>query len=222
MFFVVFESTTPKSRAAVAGEYYVQMQKLLQSQPGFISEVPYASPIHDDQQVLIAKWTDEAGVLIWRNQHDHLQIQYKARNGVFDAYRLRVGPDLLPTESQAVQETDAVTKHKGQFIVLYEGPLTTSTRNVSDLVNPEKGSAATLAELVDASVYQSEKSVLWITSWPTQAAAVRFESAVQRTEGDVVPVFRVKRDYGGIDRSEAPRDADADQAASVEKGGKVA
>ncbi|KAL8732305.1 MAG: hypothetical protein Q9166_002877 [cf. Caloplaca sp. 2 TL-2023] len=207
MFFIVLESTTPISRAAIAGEYYIQMQKLLHTQPGFISEDPYAFPIHEDQQVLIAKWTDETGVYIWRKQHDYLQIQYKARHGVFDAYRLRVGPDMASSEDQRSTS----------------GRSTTSTVNVTDLIHPTKASVAdAAAELVDASVYQGEKSVLWISSWSTEMAAAGFECSLRRTARDTVHVFRVKRDHGGIERSEAPTVADAVQATTVVEEGKGA
>ena len=224
MFFIVFESTTPISKEAIAGEYYLQMQTLLQTQPGFISEVPFASPIHPDQTVLVAKWTDETGVHIWRKQHDHLRIQYKARQGIFETYRLRVGPDSSSSSEGGEQEEGEAqnqTKHKGRFVVLYEGPTSTSTANVTDLLDTAKGSVDDVAaELVDASVYQGEKSMLWISSWPTKEAAAGFENAICRTEGDAVHVFSVKRDYGGTDRSEAPAGADADQAASVAEDGK--
>ncbi|KAL8778938.1 MAG: hypothetical protein Q9213_007173 [Squamulea squamosa] len=226
MFFIVFESTTPGSKTAIAGEYYVQMQELLKAQPGFISETPFASPVHPDQQVLIAKWTDEKGVHIWRKQHDHLRIQYKARHGIFDAYRLRVGPDLASLNEDDQQEDEQgedVTRHKGRFIVLYEGPVTTSTASVTDIIDStgESGTGAA-AELVDASVYQGEESILWISSWPTRRAAAVFEKAIRRTEGDTVSTFRVKRDYGSTDRSEAPVGADADQAATVAEESKSA
>ncbi|CAO1606183.1 hypothetical protein XANCAGTX0491_009684 [Xanthoria calcicola] len=98
MFITVFECITPASEAAIGGQYYTQMQTLLRSQPGFISETPFASPIHPDKAVLIAKGETEAGVHIWRTQHEHLRIQYKARRSVFAGYRLRVGPELLSLE----------------------------------------------------------------------------------------------------------------------------
>ncbi|KAL8772276.1 MAG: hypothetical protein Q9209_002488 [Squamulea sp. 1 TL-2023] len=226
MFFIVFESTTPESKAAIAGEYYVQMQELLKTQPGFISETPFASPVHADQQVLIAKWTDEDGVHIWRKQHDHLQVQYKARQGIFGAYRLRVGPELSSFDEGNQQEDEQgkhITKHKGHFVVLYEGPETTSTASVTDIIDSTRGSASDAAVmLVDAAVYQGEKSMLWVSSWPTRAAAADFKKAIRRADGDTVHIFQVKRDYGDIDRSEAPVGADADQAASVAEESKSA
>ena len=113
-----------------------------------------------------------------------------------------------------------MTKHQGRFVVLYEGPVETSTARVTDMVDDTKTAGSDVAkELVGVSVYKGEKAVLWINSWPTEAAAVAFEGVIRRTEGDTVTVFRVKRDYGGNDRSEAPAGADAAQAPSVEEMG---
>ena len=223
MFIIVFESTTPASKAAVGAQYYTQMQALLRSQPGFISETPFASPIHPDQAVLIAKWETEAGVHVWRTQHEHLRIQYKARRSVFAGYRLRVGPELSGGKKGDEEEEEGegeVTQHAGRFVVLYEGPVSsTSTVRVTDLLDSATTDGADVAkDLVDASVYQGEKSVLWISSWTTEAAAVGFQKAIRRMEGDDVLVFRVKRDYGAVDRGEAPVGADAEQAASIVDG----
>ncbi|KAL8993200.1 MAG: hypothetical protein Q9169_006523 [Polycauliona sp. 2 TL-2023] len=225
MFIISFESSTPSSRLSIQSEYYTQMQSLLRTQPGFISETPFASPHHPDRAILIAKWENEAGVHIWRKQFQHLQIQYKARHGVFAGYRLRVGPELSSSSivsgaEDAVDEAEGeeeVTKHEGRYMVVYEGLVSmTGTADVTDLVDSGKGNVADVVkEMVDAAVYQGEKSVLWISSWRTENAAVAFQEAVTRVEGDSVIVFRVKRDYGGMDRSEAPVGADEAQAASV-------
>ena len=113
-----------------------------------------------------------------------------------------------------------MTQHAGRFVVLYEGAVSsTSTVRVTDLVDSASVDGADVSkDLVDASVYQGEKTVLWISSWLTEAAAVVFQKAIRRMEGDDVLVFRVKRDYGGVDRREAPVGADAQQAASIADG----
>ena len=123
-------------------------------------------------------------------------------------------------EGEGEEEEGEVTQHAGRFVVLYEGPVSsTSTVRVTDLVDSATADGADVAkDLVDASVYQGEKSVLWISAWTTEAAAVAFQKAIRRTEGDDVLVFQVKRDYGAVDRGEAPVGADAEQAASIVDG----
>ena len=113
-----------------------------------------------------------------------------------------------------------VTQHAGRFVVLYEGAVaSTSTVRLTDLLDSATPDGADVAkDLVDTSVYQGEKAVLWISAWLTEAAAVGFQKAIRRMEGDDVLVFRVKRDYGAVDRGEAPVGADAEQAATIADG----
>lgn len=229
MFIIIFESTTPIARSKEAVGYYTALQKLLPSQPGFISEVPYPSLHHDDQQVLIAQWEDEKGVHIWRTPHDHLIVQRNVRDHIFDAYRLRVGPEVsTANETDSTPTQERVTKHEGHFIVLYERPVATSSAgeisgDLEDLIDPSKASVSgTSSHLVDVSVYKGESNLLWISAWPDKAAAYSFESSLHRRQDDTVHMVQVVRDYGKLDRSEAPKGANAAQDASVRDGEDVA
>ncbi|KAL9612978.1 MAG: hypothetical protein Q9167_002455 [Letrouitia subvulpina] len=230
MFFVIFELNIPASLTPVSTEYYMKLQNILPSQAGFISEVPYASPHHEGRQALVAKFVDEASVRAWRLQHDHLMMQYHARREVFDDYRLRVGPEIsLGQEGGEVKEgREHVTEKKGHVICLYERPMQATgetaepsslSNNVVDLVDPMAQKDPLLkdvvASLVDTTVYQSEKTVLWVSGWVDKDAAVGFEQLISRTHGDSIHIVRVERDYGKHDRNEAPEGADAAQAASV-------
>ena len=136
-----------------------------------------------------------------------------------------MGPQLASlleggTRGDEEGEEGEVTQHAGRFVVLYEGPVaSTSTERVTGLLDSATADGADVAkDLVDASVYQGEKTVLWISAWTTEAAAVGFQKAIRRMEGDDVLVFRVKRDYGAVDRGEAPVGADVEQAASIADG----
>ncbi|KAI9800262.1 MAG: hypothetical protein M1833_003376 [Piccolia ochrophora] len=226
MFFVIFELKIPSSRTPVSTAYYTTLQKLLQTQPGFISETPFASPHSADRQVLIAQFTDEESVHRWRTEHVHLQIEKKSRDDVFDDYRLRVGPEVSSTEDEDAQKGNHVTEKTGKVVVLYERPVTQEDttlppRDVTELIDPARASVAddVAASLVDTSVYQGEHHVVWISAWPSTAAATAFEASIRRKEGDVVHLVHVVRDYGRFDREEAPEGADAAQAASVSEGG---
>ncbi|KAL9044550.1 MAG: hypothetical protein Q9214_002319, partial [Letrouitia sp. 1 TL-2023] len=201
MFFVVFELDIPASRTPVSMEYYAKLQEILHSQAGFISEVPYASPHREGRQVLVAKFVDEASVRAWRLQHDHLMIQYHARREVFDDYRLRVGPEI--SRGQEGDEVSGggehVTEKKGQIICLYERPVRATreaaepssvSSDVVDLVDPvaqkDPSIKDVVASLVDTTVYQSEKTVLWVSGWVDKDAAVGFEHLISRTQGDSI------------------------------------
>lgn len=75
--------------------------------------------------------------------------------------------------------------------------------------------------LVDAVVYHNENSALWISSWSSEGAAVKFENSILRTQDDSMHLIRVERDYGMGNRKEAPpaapEGADAAQDASLQK-----
>ena len=227
MYFVVFESTVPKSRSATSTAYYSNLQKLLPLQPGFISEVPFGSSSNEEQQILISKFVDETSVHKWRLQHDHLMVEKKAREMVFEDYRLRAGPKLFSNDEEEEQDGGASTHKQGHFVVLYERPFTENAApffpEITALVDVTKSDISTVtASIVDFAVYQGAQTTLWISGWPTKAAAVQFERSVHRVPGDDVHLIRVARDYGKNDRAEAPEGADeAQAAAALEDGGAI-
>ncbi|KAL8957490.1 MAG: hypothetical protein Q9193_005251 [Seirophora villosa] len=221
MFFVVFQYQVPASRVAIAGEYYSKLQPILHAQPGFISETPYASPYEAHKQVLIARFVDEAAETNWRLQHDHLRIEKKGREVVFDDYRLRVGPSMNQSDATTLGSAGKEGGGNDRIVCLYERPVedgaaTPPPRSVSELIDPVKGAELDVsAALVDVEAYQSEKSVVWILGCNSASAATIFANSVRRVQDDSVELVEVKRDYGKYDRKEAPEDADAAQNASV-------
>ena len=82
MFLVIFESITLRSCAEISAKFYSSLQTILYTQPGFVSEVPYAFPFDGEKGVLVANFAAEAAEDHWRLQHDHLKIESKARNDV--------------------------------------------------------------------------------------------------------------------------------------------
>lgn len=216
MFFVIFESVVPSPARAISSQYYATLQSLLQLQSGFISEVPFVSLIHEGGQVLVAKFVDEAAVQSWRLQTDHLRIQKRARQHIFESYRIRVGPEILAEEKKK-ETKEPTTGMPGPFILLYQYPTprdinSSTVSKLSSLVNQEKPySSEILADLVDSAMYQSEQCVLWLASWPTEAAAINFKDLIRRVQGDAAHLVRVMRDYGKLDRKEAPKAADEAQ-----------
>jgi heme-degrading monooxygenase HmoA len=116
MYFVVFESTTPESREDVSTQYYITLQKLLQTQPGFISETPLGAPHDPTKAVLIGRFVDEESMKRWRLERTHLDIQRKARRDVMEKYKVRLGPSIASEEllGDDATETQApvVTLHQ--------------------------------------------------------------------------------------------------------------
>ncbi|KAL8942669.1 MAG: hypothetical protein Q9216_001523 [Gyalolechia sp. 2 TL-2023] len=222
IFFVIFQLQIPPSRVATSGAYYAQLQPILHAQPGFLSEIPYASPTAEGKQVLIARFVDEAAEMAWRLQHDHLQIQRKGREDVFDDYRLRVGGEVWLDEAGSSDNAGMGGGKELRIVALYERPVVegrgervSPAGGLGDLIDPEKvGEVDVAGGLADLDVYQGEKSFVWICGWKSLAAAVGFSKAVKRVESDGLIFLEVKRDYGRFERKEAPAGADEAQEGS--------
>lgn len=91
-----------------------------------------------------------------------------------------MGPELSSLGGETKGEEEGVTQYAGRFVVLYEGPVSsTSTVRVTDLLDSATADGANVSkDLVDASLHQGEKSVLWFSAWLTEAAAVGFQKAI--------------------------------------------
>lgn len=74
-----------------------------------------------------------------------------------------MGPNLSWLGGEEKDEEGEVTTHEGRFVVLYEGPLSTSTASVIEPIESAKADVTDVTkESVNASVYQGRKPVLWI------------------------------------------------------------
>lgn len=228
MFIVIFQLQISAAQIPIAGTYYTQLLPILHTQSGFISETPYASPYTEGKQLTVARFVDEAAETAWRLQHDHLKIEKKGREKVFDDYRLRVGNggDVIGFAFEGASGGDSASGMDGgkrRIVSIYEQPhqdvSTPPSHDLEDLLEDSaKGAAAGLeiaAGVADAEVYQGEKSVVWICGWKSVGAAKIFAESVRRIEGDGLTFVKVKRDYGKNDRKEAPDGAVAAQDASV-------
>ena len=220
MYFVIFESAVPKSRAAISAAYYAKLQKLLSFQPGFISEVPFGSPFDEEGQTLISKFDDEASVREWRLQHDHLKIEKKARETILEDYRLRAGPKVLFDNEVQEKNEGIPAQEQGRYVILYERPITENltplSHEITAIVDATKFDVSVVAKnVVDFAVYQGAETALWVSGWSTKAAAIEFEKSIQRVPSDDVHLIRVARDYGKNNRAEAPEGADVAQATAA-------
>lgn len=217
--FVCFEGKIPDSKSATGEQYYATLQELLKKQRGFLSETPFLSVDQPGQQVLIAKFTNEASLHNWRKEHTHLQIESKARADVFVDYRIRSGPEILDPETTESESGDGVTESVGKYLLLHQYPTsaanTTAAPDTHSLTS--RLSELSLGSLVDAATYQGEM-MLKISAWNSKEDAIKVQHATPRIDGDHVHLFQIQRDYGKYNRKEAPDDADAAQAAAVADG----
>lgn len=201
MYYVIFEGTVPDDKLAVSEQYYKTLLPELQKVSGFIEETGFGSPHTPSKSVTISLWEDEAAVRRWRNESTHLRIQQKASTGVFESYRIRLGPALASD-----QDYNMALSGAGQCVVLYQREKHEGFLNddITSLVGDSPALEVKEA-LLDCSVYQASQA-LWVSSWHSEAAACRFEKLIRRTPGDAIQRFRVLRDYGKFDRKDAPHE----------------
>lgn len=211
-YYVIFEGTVPDDKLAVAEQYYKTLHPKLLQVSGFIEESNFASPHTPEKSVAISQWEDEAAIRRWRNKSTHLRIQEKASTGVFESYRIRIGPALGSDQDSS----NMALSGAGQCVVLYqrekhEGSL---NNDIAPLVD-DSHTLELKEALLDCSVYQASQTV-WISTWRSETAADRFEKLIRRTPGDAIWRVRVLRDYGKFDRKDAPHEKAGHQADDAE------
>ncbi|KAM3417765.1 hypothetical protein BST61_g5994 [Cercospora zeina] len=174
----------------------------------------YTCPWDPTRRLCFAKLASDAAVEQWRRRDVRSQTQ--PRPG--ESHRLRLGSPVSPPHDMEQHDDDPspIARSEGPFLVLYEQALSDRTtpvrhQDIPVLLGPvadEGGEGGTptssscievLKGLVDSAVYQRERNLLWLSTWPTQDAALAYVDSIDRVEGDSVGLMRVLRD----DRIEA-------------------
>ena len=150
--------------------------------------------------MLVAKFEDAEAMNTWRVQKTHLRVERTGREKVFEQYRIRVGPGA-----------DEEGEDDGQVVLLYQRTHATAAGeggqtagSIKELLDGGLVDETVLGHMNDEGVYQSEKTVLWLSSWKSRDAALKIEKAIRRVEGDTVQRLKVVRDYTKEDRKEVP------------------
>ena len=124
-------------------------------------------------------WADETALQAWRREARHRASQAAGRHVHFAGYRIRVGPQVLPGAAAAAGDGRLV-------IAAYADRPFPAGRGHESLTRP--GRFLTLAET------------------GSTAGAGRIAADLAAAGAGEVRVFRIARDYGLTDRSEAPVD----------------
>lgn len=198
MYYVLFEASPFDGKEKLGAQYYKSLLPHLHKIVGFHEDTFRLSP-HRKRTANIAIFDDVDAAWRWRNQENHLRMQSKGSDGVYESYRIRLGPE--------VGEDDRGDKSKTRhyLTLFYRGDVEgTPPDNVTEVL--KEGRASELKdEVVDSFVFQGDQTV-WITTWGSEDAAIKFEkSAKSLANGNVVRI-RVERDYTKTDRKDAPHE----------------
>lgn len=90
MIAVIFEVVPAPGRMDLYLDTARDLRPLLDGIDGFISIERFRSLTDATRLLSLSFWRDEAAVKAWRTTEEHRAAQSLGRQGVFDAYRLRI------------------------------------------------------------------------------------------------------------------------------------
>lgn len=90
MIAVIFEVVPAPGRIDLYLDTARDLRPLLDGIDGFLSIERFRSLTDPTRLLSLSFWRDEAAVKSWRNTEEHRAAQAMGRDGVLDAYRLRI------------------------------------------------------------------------------------------------------------------------------------
>ena len=217
MFAVIFEVQPKPDR----WEQYLDLARRLRPEleriAGFIDNERYKSQHTEGRVLSLSTWDDEKAVIRWRTHAMHHGVQKKGRFEVFEDYHLRVGEITLDTR---IPPGHAIQQHRLDATEVGVAKVVTiSEIDPGHSANPTE--LAALQEqlgvppvgcngVCDVELYRSiytEGKLLLLASWRDAAAVAPWQPPALLTDIGRVRhrSVRVIRDYGLIDRREAPQ-----------------
>jgi len=213
MFAVIFEV---KPRKECKDDYLALAKTLkpeLEKIDGFIDNERFASKRTDGRVLSLSIWRDEKAVIRWRTLGVYHEIQAKGRSEIFEDYHLRVGEITADThvpKGQRLQEQRFDETGVGESKVATitelasENKLPASSDLAGDLDLPAIEPLGVLDQEVFESITNPGKLLL-LTSWQNATAASAWHPTTPAGHELRHRQVRIIRDYGMLDRREAPQ-----------------
>jgi heme-degrading monooxygenase HmoA len=214
MFVVVFE-VQPKKVSD-----YLDLAKFrkpkLEAIDGFTDNERFESKRTKGRLLSLSTWRDEKAVVRWRTQREHHRVQEKGRFEVFEDYHLRIGevtddthsPRGLTLIQQRFDETANPTA-KAVSITELSPPEGDKQKVAAEHFASKVGLDKRAGDLVDHEIYESiynPGKLLLLATWRTAEAAGQWTPVATENLGTLRHRrVRVIRDYGMMDRNEAPQ-----------------
>jgi heme-degrading monooxygenase HmoA len=221
MFAVIFEIQPRTGRK----DDYLALAKMLKPElekiDGFIDNERFQSRRTEGRLLSLSTWRDEKAVIRWRTLAVHHEVQALGRVGIFEDYHLRVGEITADTHvpvGQRLQEQrfDETAIAPSKVATITEMPphnAQPASRDLgADLKAPAVGAAGVLDLEQFESIYNPGKLLLMV-SWKDAASASVWQPTVPTGSEVRHRQVRVVRDYGLLDRREAPQFYPAVEAA---------
>jgi heme-degrading monooxygenase HmoA len=207
MFAVIFEVQPKLER----WNDYLDTARLLRPEleriEGFIDNERFRSQRTEGRILSLSTWQDEKALIRWRTQATHYtQGQVRGRAEIFADYHLRVGEvtaDTRPPDGVALREQrfDATEVGAAKAAAIVE--LAPGKAEASAFRAPVDGTPGLVDDEWFESITEEGKRLL-LTSWTTAERAAAWSAQVMGADVRVRQV-RIVRDYGMLDRREAPQ-----------------
>ena len=196
LFAVIFEVEPNGARHQDYLDIAGRLRPLLLDMPGFLMNERFRSRSRPGVLLSVSLWDDEKALIRWRTVETHHRGQEEGRGGVLSDYHLRVGE---------------VTSGTGAFTDRRLGWMTSDQTNVADmkaltlLDGDAEQNAGANCELFDHLSIPGRVATL--CQWPSIAEAERHLSDARASSAKLAGAYaiRVVRDYGMVDRREAPQ-----------------
>ena len=203
MFAVVFEVRPRDGRKDEYLDLAGSLRPLLLTMDGFIEVERFESRHRPGWVLSLSTWRDEKSVVRWRCQREHHDTQKRGRFERFADYRLRVcevTADSRAPEAVIQQRFDETEVGDAKAIAVTEFP---PAHDASAAEVDLAGAEGLTAHDVFESLYNPGKTLL-LTSWTTPERAGGWRPGAT-PEGLRHRRVRIVRDYGLVDRREAPQ-----------------
>ncbi|HLH77743.1 MAG TPA: antibiotic biosynthesis monooxygenase [Candidatus Binataceae bacterium] len=204
MFAVIFEVQPRQER----WEEYLGLARLLRPEleqiEGFIENERFVHQADGSRLLSLSLWDNEKALVRWRTVPLHHEAQERGRREILADYHLRVGEVIgdsarPPIDLLAGQRFDVT--QSGAAPVATISIVVPPARSL-----PEVGEASAAITCDRFTSLTTEGKELVLRGWRETEAAVDWERALGR-KSDLIRHLRVRiiRDYGMVDRREAPQ-----------------
>ena len=217
MFAVIFEVQPKADRWDDYLGLARQLRPELEQITGFIDNERYKSQRTEGRLLSLSTWAGEKSVIRWRTHAMHHGVQEKGRFEVFEDYHLRVGEIIADTAippGQSLQQLrfDATEVGAAKVVSISEidpgpGAQPSDVATLRERLRlPQIGHDGVHDMELFGSIYTAGKQLL-LTSWRDTAAADAWSPPVALPDTGAIRHRRVRviRDYGMMDRREAPQ-----------------
>lgn len=208
LFAVVFEV---KPNAAHADEYLQiagSLRQGLEKIPGFVENERFRSRSRKGYLLSLSLWDNEKALVQWRTLEKHHAAQVRGRQGVLDDYRIRVGEATRVAGRYADRAVGWVRQDHTEADEAIALTIIDGTPSRASLLWQFAEIART--RIVDGDVFDHismPDRIAILMSWRSEQEADDFaKEAIRRNDADAsIYAIRVVRDYGMMDRREAPQ-----------------